>query len=74
MLRAVWGDNYTGDFSVLRVNISRLRQKIEEDKHSPACHGGRRRLYDALRLTSVALANREGFVRPSISYSVTDYS
>ena len=37
LLRAVWGDNYTGDFSVLRVNISRLRQKIEEDKHSPAC-------------------------------------
>jgi two-component system KDP operon response regulator KdpE len=37
LLRSVWGDNYTGDFSVLRVNISRLRQKIEEDKHSPAC-------------------------------------
>lgn len=37
LLRAVWGDNYTGDFSVLRVNISRLRQKIEEEKHSPAC-------------------------------------
>ena len=37
LLRAVWGDHYTGDFSVLRVNISRLRQKVEDDKHAPSC-------------------------------------
>lgn len=37
LLRSVWGDSYSGDFSVLRVNISRLRQKIEEDKHAPSC-------------------------------------
>lgn len=37
LLRLVWGDSYSGDFSVLRVNISRLRQKIEENKHSPSC-------------------------------------
>jgi len=35
LLRAVWGDGYTGDFSVLRVNISRLRQKIEDDPRTP---------------------------------------
>lgn len=36
LLRAVWGDGYTGDFSVLRVNISRLRQKIEDDARTPS--------------------------------------
>lgn len=36
LLRAVWGDNYRGDFSVLRVNISRLRQKLEENPRRPA--------------------------------------
>lgn len=35
LLRAVWGDHYKGDFSVLRVNISRLRQKIEENPRRP---------------------------------------
>lgn len=35
MLRAVWGDQYEGDFSVLRVNISRLRQKLEETPRRP---------------------------------------
>lgn len=35
LLRAVWGEGYTGDFSVLRVNISRLRQKIEDDPRVP---------------------------------------
>lgn len=35
MLQAVWGDNYQGDFSVLRVNISRLRQKLEENPRRP---------------------------------------
>lgn len=35
LLRAVWGDNYRGDFSVLRVNVSRLRQKLEENPRRP---------------------------------------
>lgn len=35
LLRAVWGDQYKGDFSVLRVNISRLRQKLEENPRRP---------------------------------------
>lgn len=36
LLRAVWGDQYRGDYSVLRVNISRLRQKLEENPRRPA--------------------------------------
>lgn len=36
MLRSVWGTYYTGDFSVLRVNISRLRQKIETRTDRPS--------------------------------------
>lgn len=35
LLRAVWGDNYKGDYSVLRVNVSRLRQKLEENPRRP---------------------------------------
>jgi two-component system KDP operon response regulator KdpE len=35
LLRAVWGDQYEGDYSVLRVNISRLRQKLEENPRHP---------------------------------------
>lgn len=35
LLHAVWGDNYREDFSVLRVNISRLRQKLEENPRHP---------------------------------------
>jgi two-component system, OmpR family, KDP operon response regulator KdpE len=35
LLLAVWGDNYKGDYSVLRVNVSRLRQKLEEDPRNP---------------------------------------
>jgi DNA-binding response OmpR family regulator len=35
MLQAVWNDKYTGDHSVLRVNISRLRQKLEENPRRP---------------------------------------
>lgn len=35
MLHAVWGDSYGGDYSVLRVNISRLRQKLEENPRRP---------------------------------------
>lgn len=36
LLRAVWGEQYEGDYSVLRVNISRLRQKLEENPRRPA--------------------------------------
>ncbi len=36
LLRAVWGDQYREDYSVLRVNISRLRHKIEENPRRPA--------------------------------------
>jgi len=37
LLHTVWGDNYAnGDYSVLRVNISRLRQKLEENPRHPA--------------------------------------
>jgi two-component system KDP operon response regulator KdpE len=37
LLTAVWGDQYgsKADFSVLRVNISRLRQKLEENARRP---------------------------------------
>lgn len=35
LLRSVWGDQYRGDYSVLRVNISRLRQKLEENPRRP---------------------------------------
>lgn len=35
LLKAVWGDNYKGDYSVLRVNVSRLRQKLEENPRHP---------------------------------------
>lgn len=35
LLRAVWGENYRGDFSVLRVNVSRLRQKLEDNPRRP---------------------------------------
>ncbi len=36
LLRNVWGEKYEGDYSVLRVNISRLRQKIEENARRPS--------------------------------------
>jgi two-component system KDP operon response regulator KdpE len=35
LLRGVWGDSYKDDYSVLRVNISRLRQKIEQNPRHP---------------------------------------
>lgn len=35
LLRAVWGDNYRDDYSVLRVNVSRLRHKLEENPRRP---------------------------------------
>jgi two-component system KDP operon response regulator KdpE len=50
MLRSVWGAYYTGDFSVLRVNISRLRQKIETRPERPTL------------ITTVA---RKGYLMPS---------
>lgn len=36
LLHGVWGDTYKGDYSVLRVNISRLRQKLEKNPRRPA--------------------------------------
>lgn len=36
LLRGVWGESYEGDYSVLRVNISRLRQKIEQNARHPS--------------------------------------
>ena len=35
LLKAVWGDTYKDDYSVLRVNISRLRYKLEENPRNP---------------------------------------
>lgn len=35
LLRSVWGDKFEGDYSVLRVNISRLRNKLEENPRFP---------------------------------------
>lgn len=35
LLRSVWGNGYEGDYSVLRVNISRLRQKLKESSRHP---------------------------------------
>ncbi len=35
LLRSVWGASYEGDYSVLRVNISRLRQKLEDNPRNP---------------------------------------
>lgn len=35
LLHSVWGPGYEGDFSVLRVNISRLRQKVEDNPRRP---------------------------------------
>jgi two-component system KDP operon response regulator KdpE len=31
LLSQVWGEEYRNDLAILRVNVSRLRQKIEED-------------------------------------------
>ncbi|MBL8116059.1 MAG: response regulator transcription factor [Anaerolineae bacterium] len=36
LLKGVWNEQYAGDYSVLRVNISRLRQKIELNPRHPA--------------------------------------
>ncbi|MBN1121404.1 MAG: response regulator transcription factor [Anaerolineae bacterium] len=35
LLSRVWGDEYRNDLAILRVNISRLRQKLEEDPRQP---------------------------------------
>lgn len=36
LIQAVWGNQYQGDFSVLRVNVSRLRQKLEDNPRRPS--------------------------------------
>lgn len=35
LLSKVWGEEYRNDLAILRVNISRLRQKLEEDPRNP---------------------------------------
>jgi len=35
LMNSVWGDDFSEDFSVLRVNISRLRSKLEVDPRQP---------------------------------------
>ncbi|TAK36638.1 MAG: response regulator transcription factor [Chloroflexota bacterium] len=35
LLRKVWGQEYSDDREILKVCISRLRQKIEQDPHHP---------------------------------------
>lgn len=37
LLQAVWGSSQESDYSVLRVNISRLRQKLEDNPRHPTC-------------------------------------
>lgn len=36
LLKSVWGTSSPDDYSVLRVNVSRLRQKLEENPRRPA--------------------------------------
>ncbi len=35
LLAQVWGDEYRSDLAILRVNISRLRQKLGDDSREP---------------------------------------
>jgi two-component system, OmpR family, KDP operon response regulator KdpE len=35
LLGRVWGEEYRNDLAILRVNVSRLRQKLEEDPREP---------------------------------------
>lgn len=35
LLSRVWGEEYRNDLAILRVNISRLRQKLEVDARQP---------------------------------------
>lgn len=35
LLSLVWGEEYRNDLAILRVNVSRLRQKLEHDPRSP---------------------------------------
>ena len=35
LLAQVWGDQYRNDLAILRVNVSRLRQKLERDVRDP---------------------------------------
>ncbi len=37
LLTAIWGPSYRDDKEILWVSIARLRQKLEENPHSP-CH------------------------------------
>jgi len=36
LLAQVWGQEYRNDLAILRVNVSRLRQKLEEDPRKPS--------------------------------------
>ncbi len=36
LLTQVWGEEYRNDLAILRVNISRLRQKLEDDPREPS--------------------------------------
>lgn len=36
LLAAIWGPQYRGDKEILWVSIARLRQKLEDDPHSPS--------------------------------------
>ncbi|HQU37923.1 MAG TPA: helix-turn-helix domain-containing protein, partial [Anaerolineales bacterium] len=35
LLTSVWGPEYRSDKEILWVSIARLRQKLEDDAHSP---------------------------------------
>ena len=35
LLTSVWGPEYRNDKEILWVSIARLRQKLEDDAHSP---------------------------------------
>lgn len=35
ILNMIWGENYIGSYKIVDVNISRLRQKIEDDPTNP---------------------------------------
>jgi DNA-binding response OmpR family regulator len=49
LLVAIWGPQYREDKEILWVSIARLRQKLEDNPHSPSTHRhpGRPRLSDA---------------------------
>ena len=43
LMNSVWGEHFSDDYSVLRVNISRLRSKLEVDPRQPRLHPHRGR-------------------------------